>query len=260
MHAFERHRANTRICSVGRAFLARQLCSMLAQVAELICPMLCELVGPSGRVTVLDLAPENVEACRIRLQTLKPQCHAETILGSIQQLPFSEDSFGALWCANTLQYLSNEELFMALTEFKRVTRLGGVVAIKDGDMTCLQIAGIEPTIMWRYLDSARRASQQIAGLMRAIDIPRWFRKAGLVNIRAKTFIIERHAPLDSTNRVALSSLIKFIVQSALDTKPQDTDCEQWHSIHRRLREDKLFDAPEFLIREGAVVVVGEVPS
>ena len=47
------------------------------------------------------------------------------------ELPFEDDSFDAVWCANVTQYLTDDEFTQAIAEFRRVTRSGGIVALKD---------------------------------------------------------------------------------------------------------------------------------
>lgn len=222
-------------------------------------PMLCNLVGESGSVTALDLAPENIECCKERLRLLRPQCSVAVQEGSILQLPFRDADFHVVWCANTLQYLSEVELTTALSEFRRVTQRGGLVAIKDGDITCLQIAQIEPSLMWRFLDAARSSSRQIAGLMRAPHVPRWFRDVGFMEVRAKTYIIERRAPLKPVEHTAFQDILTFICEMALNSQVVESDKKRWRQVQGGIRKGGFLENQDFFIREGAIVVVGEVP-
>jgi arsenite methyltransferase len=221
-------------------------------------PLLCELLGESGSITALDLAPENTLAYQERFSTLQSACKVETKLGSILQVPFGNEVFDAVWCANTSQYLSDEELTTTLSEFKRVTRRGGRVIVKEADVTCLQLAHIEPAMIWRYLDGASRSNPQIAGVVRAIQLPAWFRNAGLKNIRWKTFLIERSAPLKPVEKFALGDLIEFTARSALNADLPEHDLSQWRQFLKDLSEANLLDNADFFIREGAIMVVGEV--
>jgi ubiquinone/menaquinone biosynthesis C-methylase UbiE len=218
-------------------------------------PLLCELVGETGSIAALDLAPENVRACQDRLNKLNK---VETKVGSVSQVPFGDAQFDAVWCANTSQYLSDEELTTTLSEFKRVTRRGGLVVVKEADVTCLQFAHIDPAVMWRYLDCASRNNSQVAGVMRTINLPAWFRKAGLVNVRSKTFIIERSAPLKPIEKIALGDLTEFFAKSALISDLPEYDLSQWRLFLNMLTEANLLESSDFFFREAAVVVAGEV--
>jgi len=221
-------------------------------------PLLCELAGADGVVTAFDLAPENIEACQTRLRDLKPACQVETKVGNLLQLPFGEAIFDAVWCANTTQYLSDDELATALSELKRVTRRGGLIAVKEADATCFQIANIDPAVMWRYLDVASGKFKSLAGVMRAVETPRWFRQAGLVNIRAKTTIVARFGPLKPVETVALGDLVEFTAKSAQHLDLPESDLGQWRQLLQEIMNDHLLEQPDFYIREGAIVVVGEV--
>lgn len=220
-------------------------------------PLLCELVGVDGGVTALDLAPENIKACQTRLQDLKPACQVETKVGNILQLPFEETSFDAVWCANTSQYLSDDELATAISELKRVTRRGGLIAVKEADATVYQISHISPAVMWRFLDAGVQF-KSLAGIMRAIDIPHWFRQAGLVNIRVKTTIIAYYGPLKPVEFVALKDLVEFTAKSALNLDSPESDLRQWQQLLQKMENEHILEQPDFYIREGAIVVVGEV--
>lgn len=221
-------------------------------------PLMCELVGENGSITALDLAPENIQACLDRFATLKPACRVDARVGSLLQLPFASATFDAVWCANTSQYLADAELATALAELKRVTKRGGLVALKEADITCLQFAHIDPAVMWRYLDVARHTDRQHAGLMRAIDLPQWFRDTALINVRAKTVILERFGPLKPMEVIALGDVIEFLVKIAIQSTMLDSDRLIWQQYLQTLRDGRLLDQPEFFIREGAIVVVGEV--
>ena len=65
--------------------------------------------------------------------------------------------------------------------------------------------------------------------MRAIDIPRWLRRAGLVNVRAKTTIIGRFGPLTPVERAALGEVIEFTAKTALQSDVSEDDLRAWRS-------------------------------
>lgn len=221
-------------------------------------PLLCEAAGAAGSVTLLDLAPENVAACQARRRALQPACHVAAEVGSLLSLPFGEASFDAVWCANTSQYLSDEALSTALAELKRVTRRGGLIAVKEADITCFQFAPIDPAMLWRCLEAARHTHPQLAGLWRAIELPRWFRQTGLVNVRSQTTLIARFGPLKPVEVAALRDLMEFTARTALNSTVSESDLRQWRQFLALAQDQRLFAQPDFFIREGAIVVVGEV--
>ena len=93
-------------------------------------PLIAQAVGPTGRVAALDLAPDNVAIVQRRVAERPLACPVEAWVGDLLALPYADDTFDALWCANTSQYLSDDEAARALAEMRRVVRPGGLVAVK----------------------------------------------------------------------------------------------------------------------------------
>ena len=81
-------------------------------------PLLAETVGVNGRVHAIDLAPENIEAVKARTEGLS--CPVQARVGEIMTMPYADNTFDALWCANVIQYLTEKELATLLREFYRV--------------------------------------------------------------------------------------------------------------------------------------------
>ncbi len=101
-------------------------------------PLLAELVGPTGQVRAVDVAPENVLRAQARLAGTGAASLVTVEEGSLLALPFPDHTFDAAWCANVLMYLSDVDLPRALAELCRVVRPGGLVAAKEGDSTLWQ--------------------------------------------------------------------------------------------------------------------------
>ena len=97
-------------------------------------PVLADLVGPNGKITAMDHAPENVEAVRNRLESTPVQCDVEPKVGSVVDIPLDDNEVDAVWIANVLMYLSDDELETALKEIRRVDRayIGSYLATTAG--------------------------------------------------------------------------------------------------------------------------------
>ncbi len=85
--------------------------------------MALPIVGSSGLVIGADIAPEMVEAARIRLNV--PSFWPVAANG--QALPFKDASFGAVTCQLGLQFFADAAL--GLKEFRRVLRPGAWAAV-----------------------------------------------------------------------------------------------------------------------------------
>jgi ubiquinone/menaquinone biosynthesis C-methylase UbiE len=88
-------------------------------------PLIAEAVGPAGAIAALDLAPDNVATVERRAADWGLATPVAARVGSVTTLPYPDDHFDAVWFAATSQYLTDEELAKALTEFRRVVRPAG---------------------------------------------------------------------------------------------------------------------------------------
>ena len=99
-------------------------------------PLMTTLVGPTGSIDAIDLAPENIATLEKRAQREKWVAPVTGKVGSIASLPYDDNTFDAVWCANSTQYLSDDQLRAFLGEARRVVRPGGLVAIKELTPQC----------------------------------------------------------------------------------------------------------------------------
>ena len=130
-------------------------------------PLISELVGPSGRIAALDLASDNIAAVEQRVVEWDLPTPVDARVGSVLALPYADDTFDAVWCAATSQYLTGAELATSLAEFRRVVRPGGLVAIKDVDGTAIGFVPAPPLIIAHLFEAmAERGNDQFAGCMR----------------------------------------------------------------------------------------------
>ncbi|MEJ8642025.1 class I SAM-dependent methyltransferase [Streptomyces sp. MS1.HAVA.3] len=119
-------------------------------------PWLAELVGPEGRVSAIDLATENAALAAGRIGLLKPACPVDVRQGDLLRMPYPDDSFDAVWCANTVQYFDDRQLDLALTEMMRVVRPGGIVAVKELDAHLITARPADPYLFSDFFRAAGR--------------------------------------------------------------------------------------------------------
>ena len=159
-------------------------------------PLIGELAGATGRVAALDLAPENIAHVECLIQEGRCAAPVDLRVGSLLDLPFADAKFDCVWCANVAQYLTQAEFARAIGEFRRVTKPGGLVAVKEFDATLLRILPLDPAI-WARLAAARQAKAAATGLLGGCCGPSLapsFRRAGLTDLVRKSWLVERWAP------------------------------------------------------------------
>jgi arsenite methyltransferase len=223
-------------------------------------PLLFELVGAKGKVTAIDLAPENVRIVEERAKQSRWSTLVSADVGSILELPYTDQSFDAIWCANTMQYLSEDQVDRALKEFRRVVRPGGLIAIKDYDPTGQQFQPSPHALcLHRYEAMARTGSQNDQGLLRIIHLAQYLRAVGLIDIRQKPTLMVRFAPLRAVEKEFFSNLLKFFAAQAQQTDLPPEELKIWQELSDVDSPEHIFNHPDFQYRAIQTVFVGRVP-
>lgn len=223
-------------------------------------PYIADMVGAKGRVSAIDLAPENVEAVNAYADLQAFPCQIETRVGSLTELPYESGVFDAVWCANVTQYLGDNELEQALLEFSRVLRPSGLVAIKEVDISFWQYQPLDPGLIFRWVDWAKNQADntQIRGALRGPRIPAWMRAAGFEIVKRQTFLVERWSSLTSVEREFITDNLSFMASMAADSDLSVEDRRAWERIMES--PASILNDPDFCYREIHVLSVGVSPS
>ena len=142
---------------------------------------LAERVAP-GRVVGLDAAAGALEAARATLRERGLSEQVEVTSGDVVALPFEDASFDVVHAHQVLQHLADP--VGALAEIRRVTRPGGIVAVRDAVYSAMtwfpEPAGME---QWRsvYMATARANGGEPDAGSRLLS---WARAAGFADASA----------------------------------------------------------------------------
>ena len=142
---------------------------------------LAERVAP-GRVVALDAAAGALEAARKTLRERGLSEQVEVTSGDVMALPFEDASFDVVHAHQVLQHLADP--VGALAEMRRVTRPGGIVAVRDAVYSAMtwfpEPAGME---QWRsvYMATARANGGEPDAGSRLLS---WAREAGFTDVTA----------------------------------------------------------------------------
>jgi len=223
-------------------------------------PLIAGCVGPGGSIAAFDLAPDNVAAARALVAGWQGACPAAVRIASLTALPYEPDEFDAVWCANSLEYLSDEELATALVEFRRVVRPGGLVAIKDADPGMWLFAPGDPTLLWRAWEAASRVSAPFRGCLRTRTMRRRLERLGLVDVWQRATASEIWAPLRPVqHRYIAQQLMQMGTLGEQGGLPP-ADLAFWRRQRDPDSADSLAADPELFWCEGHFVTVGRVPD
>lgn len=226
-------------------------------------PLIAALVGASGHVTAMDLAPENVAAVRERIPGWNLRGSADAVEGSVTNLPFPDDHFDAVWCANVEQYLPDDAFQSALLELHRVTRPGGQVALKDVDLGMAALYPGDPQLLSRVFTEPLHASgwnQAKGGFGRCWIMQRFLERAGFVDVWQCAIPIELRAPLRPVQYQFLKQLFAdFAGMVAAGRSVLEEDRAAWAMLGDPDHPDHPLNHPDLYYREGQMLAVGRVP-
>lgn len=217
-------------------------------------PHLAELVGDGGRLSAIDLTPENVALMRTRWSALPTR--PEIAQGDVTDLPYADDTFDAAWCANTVQYLDDDQLRRALAELRRVVRPGGLISVKDLDASTITARPGPPFLFADFFRGAAPTSGYARNLLRTRDLYLFLRAAGLADVRQQTLMSEHFAPFTSAERAFYGQAC-----ASLAAQAQATDSGRlWRAMLDPDDPEHWLNAPDGYVAEGTVLAVGIVPA
>ncbi len=227
-------------------------------------PWLAGRAGDAGLVVGLDLSSNFLRLARrevARTEQEAPESSAtELVAGSIERLPFPPASFDVVWCAQSL--FSLPEPLDAVARMAQMARAGGLVAVLEDD-TLHQVLLPWPvdlelavrTAEWEALNEQTEHPRKFYIGRRLVDL---FHQAGLVELRVRTFVADRMAPLDPSTRTFFAEYLQQIranVSSRLAPKVRD-------EFERRVdpaSNDYLLDSPTLAATVIDHVVQGRKP-
>jgi SAM-dependent methyltransferase len=157
-----------------------------------------ERVGPSGLVVGCDLSGPHLGIARINAGT-----GVGFVQADIATPPFQVGSFDLVWCANTINHLS--EPVSGIRQLATTLRAGGRIALVQSgflpDMFFAWDERLEREVMRAvrqyYRDKYGLNERDVTAMRGLIGLAQ---RAGLANIDIRSVIIERRAPLSATDR------------------------------------------------------------
>ncbi len=224
-------------------------------------PLMSELVGPAGKITALDLAPENVTTVRQRAAANHFACDVEVHQGSITLLPFDDDTFDAVWSSNVIQYLTEAEFHRTASEFYRVLRPGGRLALKEADMTALQFGPFEPTLLWHQFED-RYNNDSCIGCLHTTYLRRWLRQTGFEVQSFKSYMGDDYQPLSEQQIQLFRGFLQYWADIAL--KAADIPEEEKAIWRRKIADvdgpEHILKDPDFYLRRPYALILASVPQ
>ncbi|MCB0097929.1 MAG: class I SAM-dependent methyltransferase [Caldilineaceae bacterium] len=224
-------------------------------------PLISELVGARGQISAVDVDAENVALAQARVSQAQLQCPTKIEQGDLLDLPYKTNAFDAVWCANVSQYLDDNNLSVMLEELMRVVRPGGLVAIKETDITAMSLNPPGPRATWRLYETWQgRGDAYLTQLLRAPELPVWLSKSGLTNVHLESVFSVASQPLSPKHKTFLAGVCIYHSQEAAQCDLSESDTLLWQQVGEVNSADHILNNPDFYYREANIVVIGQVPE
>lgn len=207
---------------------------------------LSERFGAQAAIVALDSNLSYLRAARRRPSPRRDAPEVMSLAADGLKLPFEDDSFDAVWCAQSLYSLPEPSAVLA--EMRRVTRPGGTAAVLEND-TLHEIIlpwppELELALRQAELASFRRETDRPNKYYLGRFLPEAFRVAGFANCALKTFAFSRNGPLDPPSRTFLGNYLLRLLQRAAPYLSRP-DLQTLERLVDAGGKDSFFDRREF---------------
>ena len=174
-------------------------------------------VGESGRAVGIDLSDDMLAVARRRCADLK---QVELRQGSVDSLDFADASFDAVSCAQTLLYVENHDT--ALTEFCRVLKPGGRIAIVETDWRGAILNHPDPDLTRKLFDALdhARSSPLLVRQMRPL-----LKRTGFGTIRVEAIPLLNAGY--SANSFSAEMLANLVPTARKQNRVGETEAQNW---------------------------------
>jgi SAM-dependent methyltransferase len=221
-----------------------------------------ECVGATGLVAGCDLSGPHLRIARANADL--GDRRVEFVQCDIAAPPFRAGSFDLVWCANTINHLTDP--VAGIMRLAETLRPGGRIAlVQSGFLPDMFFAWDERlerevTLAVRryYRDKYGLDERDVTAMRGLIGLAQ---RAGLAGIEAQTVVIERTAPLSDADRAYFQGAV-FNGYWGERLRPYLSD-DDWDEVHRLCDPQSTaycLDRPDFHHIQTVTMVVGRVAT
>jgi SAM-dependent methyltransferase len=175
---------------------------------------IAERLGSGGFITGVDINLAYLSAASVEASRQHARAKIDFVAASFDRLPFPDDTFDLVWCAQSLYTLPDP--VVAIGHMARVLRPGGLVAVLEND-TLHQVflpwpvrleLPLRAAELRSFLAGSRNSSKYYVGRR----LPAILAAAGLEPLRMTTHAFDRQAPLGEAEQELLQGYLEQVAE------------------------------------------------
>ena len=175
---------------------------------------IAERLGSGGFITGADINLAYLSEASEEASHQNGRAKIDFVAASFDRLPFPDDTFDLVWCAQSLYTLPDP--VVAIGHMARLLRPGGLVAVLEND-TLHQVflpwpvyleLPLRAAELRSFLDGSRNSSKYYVGRR----LPAILAAAGLEPLRMTTHAFDRQAPLGEAEQGLLQSYLEEVAE------------------------------------------------
>ena len=214
-------------------------------------------VSSLGLVIGIDLATAHVKSAH----AIAPGDGALVLQANLMDAPLARASFDLVWSANVINHLRAP--LAGVDALLALLHPGGSIALGQSslvpDMYFAWDARLErlvnEAVRQYYRDRYQLDERELTDIRAVVGL---LRKAGLSHVRARTFMIERTAPLRPEDEdYLLEAIFRDTWDSRLQPYLSGSDCEELIRLCDPRHQEFALHRPDFHFLQSFTLVVGE---
>ena len=175
---------------------------------------IAERLGPRGFITGADINLPYLAEARDEASRHRGRAKIDFVVASVDRLPFPDDTFDLVWCAQSLYILPDP--VVAISHIGRVLRPSGLVAVLEND-TLHQVflpwpVSLELPLRAAELRSLLERSRNSSKYYIGRRLPAILAAGGLEPLQMTTHAFDRQAPLGETEQQLLLSYLEEVAE------------------------------------------------
>lgn len=225
--------------------------------------LFAEQVKPNGKVVGVDISANSIEFARKALTEYPTyQDVVEYKQGSFDNIPYDDNCFDVVFCANCLNYSDSKQREQILQEQKRVTKPGGRVISKEFDEGATMYYPVPPELMLKVKAAmGKTVTNNLTGKYFDHFVGRQMRElflsGGFQNVSTRFYPTPIFSPLTEKEKKYLFGFARWFSKAA-SPYLSEIDKKMWDSYFDPTSSEYILDREDFYFCEVAIFNVGIV--